>query len=751
MCAILGKWRPIRSDLVLVGAGHAHVQVLRRFAMAPVAGVRLTLVVDQPEAVYSGMVPGFVAGDYRESELVIDAVPLARRARARVVISPARAIDPAARRIELEGRPPLPYDVASLDVGSSVRGLELPGVREHALSTRPIARFVAELDARVAALPHSPRVLVVGGGVAGAELAFTLDARLRAAGCAPSISLAAASEGVLAGRAPRVQARVAQRLEARGIRTLCGARVTAVEADRAFLDREDLDREGPGGEWMAADLVVWATGAAPLAFPRGPGMPFDEAGFLRVDAYLRVEGYPDLFAAGDCASLGFAPWVEKAGVWAVRAGPVLDANLRAFLSGGRLRRFRPQRDFLTLLNLGGGRALGTKWGLCAEGRAVFALKDRIDRRFMRRFQVLDAAGVPARHFPSPEQMGMEEMPCGGCAAKVGPEPLAAALARLPKPGADPAVRLGLDAPDDAALIELSRGDRLLTSVDAFRAFSDDPFWVGRVAAVNALADLYAKGGRPRFALAWVNVPEPDAARAEETLFQVLSGVRAALDPLDVSLVGGHSTQGGDLAVGLAVSGEPGGELLAASRLQAGQQLLLSKPLGSGVMLAADMRGLLPGAQLEGLLASLARPVAAAARVVQTCGATACTDVSGFGLAGHLAELLRASGVSARIEGAALPAYPGARELLGRGVRSSYHAQNEGVWGSAARGSGATDVDFALGFDPQTSGGLLFGVDEARVDEALAALREAGDSQAAWIGEVGAARGDGVLFELCSAA
>ncbi|NRA10117.1 MAG: FAD-dependent oxidoreductase, partial [Myxococcales bacterium] len=178
---------PIAADLVLVGAGHAHVQVLRRFMMKPLSGVRLTLVVDHPLAVYSGMVPGLVAGDYAAHEIVIDGVPLARRARARVVLEAATRIDPVARCVEFHERPPIRYDLASLDVGSTVRGLDLPGVREHALATRPVARFSEALEARLAAAELQPaalsgrplRLAVVGGGAAGAELAFCLEARLR--------------------------------------------------------------------------------------------------------------------------------------------------------------------------------------------------------------------------------------------------------------------------------------------------------------------------------------------------------------------------------------------------------------------------------------------------------------------------------------------------------------------------------------------------------------------------------------------
>jgi selenide,water dikinase len=340
-----------------------------------------------------------------------------------------------------------------------------------------------------------------------------------------------------------------------------------------------------------------------------------------------------------------------------------------------------------------------------------------------------------------------EMECGGCAAKVGAPALERALARLPKAPVDTSVRIGLAEPDDAALFATPRGDALLATIDAFRAFTDDPWWVGRVAAVNAASDVLAKGGRARHALALVNVAESDPRAAEETLYQVLAGMRAALDPLGVSLVGGHTTQGGELYVGLALTGELDGEPLLASGLTAGQHLVLSKPLGTGVLLAADMRGELPGARLAPLLEGLARANADAARVAREFGATGCTDVSGFGLAGHLAALLRASRASACLFAPALPAWPGARELLARGVRSTFHEQNARGRAAVAVAAGVAAEDRELLFDPQTSGGLLFGVEAARAADAVRALRAAGDRTAAVIGIVAPARADGISIEL----
>jgi selenide,water dikinase len=456
---------------------------------------------------------------------------------------------------------------------------------------------------------------------------------------------------------------------------------------------------------------------------------------VRVRETLQVDGHAALFAVGDCAALAGAPWLPKAGVYAVRQGPLLAENLRFALSGEPLRAYRPQRDFLALLNLGEQRALGAKWGVAFAGAAAWRLKDAIDRRFMRRFQVLGERGQPTSEFPPmPEN---EAMQCGGCAAKVSARGLAEMLAALPPAPPDARVLLGLDARDDAAAVRTARGDTLIATVDGFRAFSEDAWLVGRVAALNAVSDVYAKGGAPRHALCWVTVPEGGGERA---LGEVIGGVRAALDELGVSLIGGHSTLGPELVVGLAVIGDlaEGEAPLTKAGLAPGDLLVLTKPLGTGVVLAADMRGLARGAWVQAAHASMLRANAAAAGVARRF-ARACTDISGFGLAGHLSEMLAASGaaIGAQLDARALPALPGALELLGRGIRSTYAAQ---AAEAAPPLIGGDSVTHALLCDPQTSGGLLFAVSPARGAEAIAALADAGDTKASVIGRVVAAAG-----------
>ena len=370
------------QEIVLVGGGHAHVQVLQSFATEPPPSSRLTLIVDTPIAVYSGMVPGFIAGQYKEEDLQIDVRCLAERAGIRVVIDKAVGIDPQERRILLENQPSVAYDLASFDIGSTVAGLDSPGVREHAIATRPIGVFVQCIDSMIKqARQHPPdtpfQVVVVGGGAGGVEVAFTLGQRLQEE-ISPAVGVGLVESGprILAGYPDSLLARVYRNCQKRGLKIYCNRRVASVHGDHVQLD---------GGEDIPCQVVLWITGAVSQPIFQESGLPTDGRGFVQVRSTLQVEGHDQLFAVGDCSTLLEYPQTPKAGVYAVRQGPLITYNIRARLRGHPLRSYRPQSDFLALLNLGDGSALGTKWGRSVQGRLVMKLKDFIDRRFMRRF------------------------------------------------------------------------------------------------------------------------------------------------------------------------------------------------------------------------------------------------------------------------------------------------------------------------------------------------------------------------------
>jgi selenide,water dikinase len=709
--------RPRPREVVLVGAGHAHVQLLRRQIMAPLPNARVTLVVDRPIAVYSGMLPGLLAGRYRPHDLAIDALPLARRAGARVILAPATRVDATEQAIHVAGRPPLPYDLASLDVGSTVAGLDTPGVREHAVPTRPIGAFEGAVEAAIARLRGRRRaaVVVVGAGAAGTELAFCAQIRLRAEGVSEvEVTVVDAADRWARGRSDAAGARVAAAAAARGIALRSGRRAVAVGADMVRLD---------DGAAVPADLVLWVTGAVGWPWLAASGLPVDERGFVRVADTLAVRGADGLFAVGDCAVPDAWPEIPKAGVHAVRAGPVLADNLAAALAGAPLRPYAPQRDYFALLDLGDGEAVGDKWGLAARGRWLQTWKERIDRQFVERFQVLGADGAPAPAFERGlPPMPPRERPCGGCGAKVAPAALSAALRGAADPHPD--VVVGVDDREDVGVARMGGGE-VAVSVDGFPAFCDDPWRVGLAAARNATSDLWAKGLRPRAAVAWVTVPE-ETALAD--LPQVLAGLREGLRDEGVALLGGHTTTGPVLTVGLTVLGPADAPLWRQGGLRPGDVLVLTRPLGSGVVLRADLDARAPAGWVEAAWSAIGAGNRRAAEAASAFAIRAATDVTGFGLAGHLGGMLRASACGAELDLASLPALPGALALLGAGLRATAHDANR-LTGVPVTGA-VEDPRAELLFDPQTGGGLLLAVARGDADALVAALRAAGEDATA---------------------
>jgi selenide,water dikinase len=331
------------------------------------------------------------------------------------------------------------------------------------------------------------------------------------------------------------------------------------------------------------------------------------------------------------------------------------------------------------------------------------------------------------------------MRCGGCAAKVGPATLSRALARLRPPPAAPDVVIGLSVPDDAAVLAPPpAGNQIVATVDLFRSFIDDPYLFGEIAANHALNDIFAMGGTPRHALAIAMAPPGPAHKTEETLFQLLAGARACLDREGVALVGGHSAEGAEIALGFSVSGEvEPRRILRKAGLRPGDALVLSKPIGTGILFAGLMRGRTGAPSIARAIAGMRQSGQAAAHIFAAHGATAMTDVSGFGLAGHLGEMLKASAAAAELDLAAIPLYAGARDLATEGVVSTLLPENlvgGGIMRNAFDGD-LNKVACALLFDPQTAGGLLAGIPESRAAECVAALRAVGYADAAVIGSV----------------
>jgi selenide,water dikinase len=374
----------LSTRLVLAGGGHAHLFVLESLLRGRrPTGLDVTLVAQDRQHAYSGMLPGLVGGRYQPEDVLLDLPALARVANADFVEATITAVEPDTRAVVLADGKRLAYDLLSVAVGSATAGADVPGVRDRAILIKPIDRgltIVPAVERAVAAAaPGAPSVAVVGGGAGGVELALNLRARLRLLGRPDArIRVVEESDRILGDRSAACRRAAEAALSRAWVGLVLGGRVIAVERDRLVLR---------SGATVPADLVIWAAGAAGPPLLADSGLALDERGFLRVDSTLRSVSHPEVFAAGDSATLERQPGLPKSGVYAVRQGPVLRDNLLAVAAGRRpRRRFRPQPRFLSLLNTGDGRAILTYGGVALTGRWAMALKDRIDRRFMNRFR-----------------------------------------------------------------------------------------------------------------------------------------------------------------------------------------------------------------------------------------------------------------------------------------------------------------------------------------------------------------------------
>ena len=452
-------------------------------------------------------------------------------------------------------------------------------------------------------------------------------------------------------------------------------------------------------------------------------------GFVVINDHLQTSD-PAIFATGDCAEMAFAPR-PKAGVFAVRQAPVLLHNLRAALSGQPLKSYRPQSDYLKLVSLGGKRALADRSGFGFASPLLWRWKDRIDQQFMEKFRRLPAMATPP--LPAPHAEGLAEALgtkplCGGCGSKVGRTALLASLATHQGATRDDLTPL---PGDDAALLTVG-GAKQVLSTDHLRAMVEDPVVMTEIAAQHALNDIYAMGARPQAATLTLILPRLSDSLQARTLAEIMATADQVMAEAGAAIVGGHTSIGAELTIGFTLTGLCEHPItLAAAR--PGDVLLLTKPLGSGMIMAGDMAGAARGTDIAEALAMMRQSQKSAAEILNS--AHAMTDVTGFGLIGHLKGLLAASQVGATLSVQDIPWMTGADALAEAGIRSSIYDVNRRL---------APDLSDAgpraLLFDPQTSGGLLAAVAPDRAQSTLNALQDAG-YPAAMIGEITQNSGD----------
>jgi len=684
------------------------------WAMNPLPDTDLTCISDSGIATYSGFLPAVLAGQLPADAMAIDLVRLCAAANARLITQNVTGLDRGSRQVLFDDRPPVSWDVLSIGIGSVPQMPQAGADASSLVTIKPMRTFVDRLSACVARLPASDeplQVVVVGAGAAGVEVTQCLPARLRSlTDRSVHITLVNRGNELLPGCIPATSQRVQRLIEERGHTIFLSNTVVNVGEDSVQLQ---------SGTSLSADLVIWATAATAPDLLSRFDLPKDDRGFLLTDQCLQLTSGDPIFAVGDTGTIQQGA-VPKAGVYAVRQGPVLWDNIHRLFNNKPLVPYEPQKSFLKLLNMGDGTAVGEWHGFCFGGRSALRLKQRIDQQFMDKYQLL------------PDKMDMpDDMQCRGCGCKLGGDALDAAL-----------IEVSVEPKDDATIIRADIDSEhvapLLVTTDFFSAPFTDAWLSGRVAAVHAASDVFAMGAVPFAAEAIMVLPDGDVTTQQRMLSDFQQGANNEFQRMGARITGGHTITGPRWETGFTVFGRPiGAQLIRKQGLRPGDKLFLTKPLGSGVLMAALMRGQCSHSDYDALLHTMLDNNQTAAEIAVSCGVVAGTDITGFGLLGHLREMLT-DDVRTTIQFDSVPLISGARESAERGIASSLLPSNRNYLRhvSSQRGS-----ELELLLDPQTCGGLLLAVSPDCTQEFLRGFSERGLTTAAEIGQVDVAGSD----------
>ena len=687
---------PIVRDVVLVGGGHSHVLLIRRWAMQPMAGVRLTLVSNSYESPYSGMLPGLIAGHYTVEEVHVDLLRLCNWAGVRFIESTLLSIDMDAQEIHLDERPNLGFDVLSLDTGSTP-DVSVPGALENVTPVKPVYNFFSRWQSIVSRLQEqletSVSIGIVGSGAGGFELMQAILHALPQGSCQ--------CHWFLRGEQP---------MNSRPVKVRQLAEAAAMKAGAVIHKQFDVVRVEPNrvvsadGREQELDEILWCTAATGPLWPKQAGLATDDRGFVATNAHLQSLSHPSVFATGDIGTQQPTP-SAKAGVFAVRQAPYLFDNIRRLLLEQPLKTYRPQTDFLSLMAVGPKRAIASRGPFAIEANWVWRWKDHIDRKFMKQFIDLPDMSLRKHYLNTPEKLKTETMHCRGCGSKVGGAVLDAVLA-----GDDmPTMKKGMSPAADVAVIE-PMNTRWIQSVDQINAVVDDPYLLGKIATLHALSDVTTMPSVPHSAMLVVTLPHAVDKVAKRDLTLLMKGVSEVLRSESMQLLGGHTTQGAELALGVVVNAALSDGALSIDEIRPqivpGQQLILTQALGIGTLFRGLMEARTKGKDVRAAVQAMLTNNRSASDILREHGALAMTDVTGFGLLGHLQRLLMDLDAGADISIDSIPILDGAVDLAQQGVRSSLWPQNQQLLHEFAIQSGIDESQLSLLCDPQTGGGLL---------------------------------------------
>ena len=656
----------IEKDLVLIGGGHSHLNVLKSFSMNKIDGLRITLISDVYETPYSGMLPGFIENDYSLEDIQIDLYKICFHGNFRFINCKVNNIDGNKNLIYFKDRPPLSFDYLSINIGINNDTKKIKNAEKFALRLKPISKInYNEITNNL----KGKKLGIIGSGPAGVEISLALKKRYNDI----DIILFTGKRGLLGNYSNSSKNSILKKLSEANIKVIFKDEVVEINKNKIVTKSSKI---------YLIDKAILSTNGVPPNWLKKTNLKLSQNGFIQTNDKLQTN-FNHIFAAGDIIRFSDKD-LTKSGVYAVKSGLILTKNIRRFILKKSLINYNPQKYYLSIIGLSNGKALAYKYNLHLTSKFILSLKKYIDLNFINKFKLYNKINYK-KNF----------MECKGCASKINLETLKFSLPKNI-----------IMSSEDAS--QITKGSQYVNSIDMITSIVTDPFLLGKISANHALSDIYASFAKPVSSLMILQLPKSSNKVHAEDLKQIQEGAQLVLNENSCVLSGGHTMIGEDEnpVIGFSIVGKIFKK--SPNQIKNKDVVILTEKLGTGIIFAGVNSNTISSKYIKNVTNQLERGNIKLGKIINQITPLEATDITGYGLGNHLINLIdrnkHIKGITILKDKIKL--FEGVLECLQKNVNSSFYEQNFS-YGKNKILFKNCDLINRIFFDPQTVGGIAF--------------------------------------------
>ena len=676
----------VKKDLVLVGAGHSHIEVIKYLGKLKLNGLRITLISKNPYCTYSGMVPGYIEGQYNWSEINIDVVRLAFKNNIRLILNEVVKISGKDRVVYLKNNSIVEYDILSINIGIESNKNNIEGAEDFAYALKPIS----EIDNIISSITLSKqnKVAIIGAGAAGVEVALALNERFQKLGITKKIILIANSNTIMKSYPVAVAKKLEKAIFKKNITILFKSTVTKVLKSSIVINNIKKIKD--------CCSVLATNGVAPYLV-KTSDLALSKNGFISVKKTLQTSNFKNIFASGDVVDIEDLSLV-KAGIYAVRQANILKKNLKKIFYKKKLINFYPQKSYLSIIGTTDNSAILHKYCITVKGKIFWFIKKYIDKKFIEKYSYNYKKNKIQTFSIESKEPSEHKMQCEGCGSKIPFEVLKQVFSKN--------INLGsLDANN------VECNSSLVHTVDAITSIIDDLYLMGRIAAKHSLNDLFAGRAYPISTQMIISTPKSLNIIQKRDIYQISEGANSIFTEVSCSISGGHSysSENEKSSIGFSLIGKIKTNKNKPLNSKKKHKIYMTGKIGTALVMAALKQSLIEGEYYKELVDEMTKSNIKIFKIIQKYNILDITDISGFGLALHLKNLLirNKKYKGANIFLNKILMLNGAKKAMQKNVISSLTYSNKSSVINSLEIISNLKRYYNILYDPQTAGGFLF--------------------------------------------